>query len=123
MKSITLIQLLALPATLAFVQLNIVIREDLSDIKVAVKGEEDEIKITSADDYKEEGAGCIDSNYKWTTLDCQDRPKHQKIGQSKFADTPEASQPFTIFLDHPVNDREDGIRSVGYLNHVTPLLN
>jgi hypothetical protein len=71
MKSTSLIQLLFLPATLAFVQLEIVVKEDVYGYKVAAKGEESDFGVTDADTYEKDGLRCLNSNSKWTT-ECQD---------------------------------------------------
>jgi hypothetical protein len=114
MKSMTLIQLLALPTTLAFVQLDIILKGDVYGVKVAAKGEESEFLVTDAETYKGEGVRCLNSSHGWTT-DCpDDQPQHKQIGQSYFTDIPKDPQPFTLAVDQPSDNREKGMQSVSY---------
>ena len=112
MWSINLIQLLALPTTLAFVQLDIILKGDVYGVKMAAKGEGTEFSVTDAEIYKGEGLRCLNSNHEWTT-DCPgDQPKHKQIGQSYFTDAPKDPQPFTISVDQPSDQRQTGMQSV-----------
>lgn len=112
MRSINLIQLLALPTTLAFVQLDIILKDDVFGVKMAAKGEETEFSVTDAETYKGEGLRCLNGNHEWTT-DCpDDQHKHKQIGQSYFTDAPKDPQPFTISVDQPSDQRQTGMQSV-----------
>jgi hypothetical protein len=113
MKSTTLIQLIALPTTLAFVQLNIVVKEGVEGYKVAAKGEEAEFWVTGANAYEDEGLMCMDSSHGWTS-ECQDGTKHRKLGESHFTDVPEGPQPFTVAIQQPQDQKDRGIQSVSY---------
>lgn len=113
MKTTSLFQLLALPATLAFVQLEIVATEGVEGMKVAAKGDIPKIQITGADTYEKDGLRCLDDNHKWTS-ECQNRPKHRKSGESYFTDVPKDPQPFTIAIQEQQDQKDDGMRSVSY---------
>ena len=82
-------------------------------MKVAAKGDEARIQVTGADTYEKDGLRCLDDNHKWTS-ECQDRPKHRKIGESYFTDVPKDPQPFTIAIQEQQNQKDEGMRSVSY---------
>lgn len=86
MKAAVIIQLIALPAIMAKLTIQIVGNPTWTDAKViGVRNEGEAEETTDASDFGREGevARCLDNNYAWTE-DCAGKPSYLKIGELNF---------------------------------------
>jgi hypothetical protein len=107
MKSSILIQLITIPAILAnFLELAIVVKDDVYGVKVAAKGTS-EGKITLMDastinnidssTQKDDVLMCLNNEkHEWTSEECTELAMYRQVASLNFAEPTKEPRPFTI---------------------------
>jgi hypothetical protein len=101
MKTSVIIQLLALPAIMAKLTIQIVSKPMYTNAKVeAMRTANEAVTTTDASMFGEAGkvAQCLDNSNVWTT-DCPDEPKYLKIGELYFDEDTVNPRAFKVKTD------------------------
>jgi hypothetical protein len=101
MKTSIIIQLIALPAIMAKLTIQIVSKPMYTNAKVeAMRTANEAVTTTDTSMFGDAGkvAQCLDDNNVWTT-DCSDEPKYLKIGELYFDEDTEIPRPFKVKTD------------------------
>lgn len=101
MKASVIIQLIALPAIMAKLTIQIVTKSTNVNAKVTgIRAEGEEATTTDASTFGDDGkvAKCLDDKRAWTE-DCPEKPTYIKIGELSFEGDTKDPRPFNVTMD------------------------